>query len=123
MVRCMRVLLITVLALSLGSCATAKFGKKFTSQQVATIQKCRHTRPQLVAYFGEPMREGVQDGYVTLTWQWADMKLGAFDSTEESIRKQQQGQGMLVGFFNAKDVLVDYAYNPVSFPRPNDHCK
>lgn len=119
----MRALLICLLAFGTLSCATAKFGKKFTAQQVASIQKCKHTRTQLTAYFGEPMREGVQDGYVTTTWQWADMQLGVFDSPEESIRKQTQGLGTLVAFFNAKGVVVDYAYNPVSFPRPTDHCK
>lgn len=117
-------LLFCVTLISLGSgCATAKFGKKFTAAQVATIQKCRHSRAQLEAYFGPPMREGVQDGYVSLVWQWADMKLGAFDSTEESMRKQQQGQGSLIAFFNQRGIVVDYAYNPVSFPRPNDRCR
>lgn len=119
----MRPLLLAFLALGLASCATAKFGKKFTAQQVATIQKCRHTRAQLEAYFGPPLREGVQDGYVALTWQWADMKLSAFDSTDESIRKQSQGQGTLVAFFDRRNVVVDYAYNPVSFPRPVNQCR
>lgn len=119
----MRPLLLAVLALGLGSCATAKFGKKFTAQQVASIQKCRHTRAQLEAYFGAPMREGVQDGYVSVVWQWADMKLSAFDSTESSIRKQQQGQGTLIAFFDRRNVVVDYAYNPVSLPHPMNGCR
>ena len=65
----------------------------------------------------------MQDGYVSLTWQWADMQLGAFDSTEDSVRKQQQGQGALIAFFDSKGTVVDYAYNPASIPAPVNRCK
>lgn len=51
------------------------------------------------------------------------MQLGAFDSTEDSVRKQQQGQGALIAFFDSKGTVVDYAYNPASIPAPVNRCK
>jgi hypothetical protein len=116
------VVLAALFLVLLGGCATAKFGKKFTAQDVARIQYCVNSRAQLVAFFGEPMKDGIQDGYPYLLWQWADMELGAFDSTEDSIRKQQRGQGSLIVFFDQRDMVVDYVYNPVAFPRPTNRC-
>jgi len=116
------VLLAALCCLFLGGCATTKFGKKFTAQDVARIQCCLNSRAQLVAFFGEPSRDGIQDGYPYLMWQWADMEFGAFDSTDATMRKFQQGQGTLIAFFDQRDMVIDYAYNPVSLPRPTNRC-
>jgi len=99
-----------VLFLSWG-CATVRYGERIDPDDVMNIERCVTSEQDLVDVFGEPLRTGVQSGYGTQTWSYADLQVSAFSSTSRNIEEAQKNTGLLTSFVNAEGIVVDYAYN------------
>jgi len=99
-----------VLFLSWG-CASGRYGERIDPDDVMSIERCVTTEQDLVDVFGEPLRTGIQSGYATQTWSYADFQVSAFSSTSQNIEEVQNNSGLLTAFVNAEGIVVDYAYN------------
>jgi outer membrane protein assembly factor BamE (lipoprotein component of BamABCDE complex) len=91
--------LITALSL-LALTACAQVGKPFPEQNVLAIKKGVTTKDEVVRLFGEPWRQGYEDG--EQTWTYGNYRytvLGQKDNADLVIR------------FNDKGVVSSYSYS------------
>jgi len=102
-----KVVLSSIALLILTSCASV--GNKIDVSKLNKVENCKTTKSELISLIGEPERTGRQNGYNTMTWEYAKASL---------VGNENQ---YIVVFLN-NNVVVDYAVNPVGVVQVNDTC-
>ena len=119
----MKVLNYAFMLLVVMSCASIKYGNKFSDKDVLKIQKCMSKKADLEQIFGEPFRTGIQSGYQYSLWSYSDTSINPFSSTDTIMRNSAKNRKDLFVFFNQNDIVVDYALNPTGTVQIIDNCK
>jgi len=95
---------------------TMTLGRKVNTVHVSDIRRCVTTERMLLTWFGEPYKQGNENGLPTLEWQYMRMQVGAGGGRE---RESQS----LVVVLNQTGRVVYFALNPTGFARePKDVC-
>jgi hypothetical protein len=113
----MKVVVTSLVLASLTGCAlspmgTNSVGRKIDTTKFNEVQVCKTSKSELIGIFGAAEREGRQNGYNTLNWQYASVSFGG----------KGESQNVIV-YLNNENVIVDYAINPVGLNfQPTDKC-
>ncbi len=100
---------LSVLTVLLAGCWPA--GRKIDEAKVQQIKTCATTEQQMLEWFGEPQRRGIQDGYATLSWYFVQNDIGG------------TAQQYLVAKVNGEKRVVDFVWNPpTQSPVLKDGC-
>jgi hypothetical protein len=96
-----------IFPLALCACSTStSFGRKFNSAHVSDIRPCETSEKNLLAWFGEPIGQGVVNGLPTLQWSYmaTTVNVGSSGSAESQS---------LVVVLNRDGKVVQFQFNPV----------
>jgi outer membrane protein assembly factor BamE (lipoprotein component of BamABCDE complex) len=100
-------------AAALHGCS-ASMGRKIDEAKVTSIQKCKTTEKELLAWFGEPSQRGNQNGLSTLQWMYVRQ-----DSGIGTAEVQTQN---LVVTLSRDGRVSEFALNPTAMPAGQDTC-
>jgi outer membrane protein assembly factor BamE (lipoprotein component of BamABCDE complex) len=78
-------------------------GRKIDTSKFSQVIPCKTTKSELLALFGPTTKEGRENGFNIMAWQYF---LTTFTAQDE--------QQHVFVFLNDQDVLVDYSINPKS---------
>ena len=111
-------LLSALISLSLTGCATATFtqGRAFDTTKVATIEKSKTTKTQIVAWFGEPFSKAVSgaDGE-TWIYMYTQGKTKA-QSYVFSVDVKTEGNMKKLDVLFKNDVVANFTYTDGGLP-------
>lgn len=79
--------------------------------QLDKVEVCKTTKSEVVSLLGEPSQRGTQSGFSTMSWSYSRIFLMSGETQH------------VVSFFNKKNILVDYAVNPVGLVEVNNQCE
>ena len=100
-----------VRALGLGACALGlsaclTVGRPFASDRVGELQIGKTTRDDVHRMFGEPWREGVEDGRRTVTYGYYKYRLIGTTETQDLVIRFDPKNGTVASYtFNAAPPL------------------
>ena len=100
----MRKYKLIICALLLTGCITA--GEAFQTKHIPDIEKGKTTQKQILQWFGNPDRYGVDDGEIT--WSYIYLKLSVFSqpiAKDLTVRFDKKGQVSSYSFTTSEDEL------------------